>query len=250
MKKQKSRFKLDNKDMRWILFVLIGIIIIISTHWMIADNSKIIDYFSFMSIGVSIILGLVAIWISLSQNYNTTILNSEMQEMLHNIDKTIYGMDSNINALANNTINRSETTEEKEKELKDNDKNENLNTDTNVSENIDKYFRYNGYIFSNIELNTGQLLYEIRENLRLYQIVIKDYSILSSVRVSANSLQYVTGFLIIVSGNANKEKLENACQAGLKIVQAGNYRLSLYFNELEINKSLKKSPNNMFTQGA
>ncbi|SJZ99705.1 hypothetical protein [Selenihalanaerobacter shriftii] len=87
-----------NKDWKWLVGVLISIIILVMAGWL-SNMSNIINYFSFTSNGVSIVLALVAIYISLSQNNTSQILNSKTTDMLAKMYEKIGQVDKKVNKI-------------------------------------------------------------------------------------------------------------------------------------------------------
>ncbi|PGB42843.1 hypothetical protein [Bacillus toyonensis] len=86
------------KDWKWLMGILIGIIILILSLWF-ADYKGIEANFSIMSSAVSIALGLVAIYIALKQDSDSQRLNQQMQDILRTMENKIDKVDQKVNKL-------------------------------------------------------------------------------------------------------------------------------------------------------
>ncbi|MEH7256648.1 hypothetical protein V7123_04250 [Bacillus toyonensis] len=87
-----------DKDWKWLMGILIGIIILILSLWF-ADYKGIEANFSIMSSAVSIALGLVAIYIALKQDSDSQRLNQQMQDILRTMENKIDKVDQKVNKL-------------------------------------------------------------------------------------------------------------------------------------------------------
>ncbi|MCU5582507.1 hypothetical protein OCF65_18905 [Bacillus toyonensis] len=87
-----------DKDWKWLMGILVGIIILILSLWF-ADYKGIEANFSIMSSAVSIALGLVAIYIALKQDSDSQRLNQQMQDILRTMESKIDKVDQKVNKL-------------------------------------------------------------------------------------------------------------------------------------------------------
>lgn len=87
-----------DKDWKWLMGILIGIIILILSLWF-ADNQGIEANFSIMSSAVSIALGLIAIYIALKQDSDSQRLNQQMYLTLKEMENKIDSVDQKVNQL-------------------------------------------------------------------------------------------------------------------------------------------------------
>ncbi|GEM_PF-1951590 len=76
------------RDWKWLVGVLIGIILLILSGWII-KIPDVTTYLSILGTGVSIALAFIAIYISLSQNNNSQILNVNTIDLLARIDEKV-----------------------------------------------------------------------------------------------------------------------------------------------------------------
>ncbi|MED0958232.1 hypothetical protein [Bacillus paramycoides] len=98
-----------DKDWKWLMGILIGIIILILSLWF-ADYKGIEANFSIMSSAVSIALGLVAIYIALKQDSDAQRLNQQMKDTLNIMENKIDKVDQKVNKL--DTLDIEKTVEE------------------------------------------------------------------------------------------------------------------------------------------
>jgi len=73
------------RDWKWLVGVLIGVILLILSGWII-KIPDVTTYLSILGTGVSIALAFIAIYIALSQNNNSQILNVNTLDLLARID--------------------------------------------------------------------------------------------------------------------------------------------------------------------
>lgn len=122
---KKNDFISDDKDVKWITRILIGIIIILTLiiicilSLKLSNDANIINIISIGAGLTSIMLAIVAIGISLKQEYSSTIINFQTKSALDSIDGKINKLDymvSNIDM--NKFINIVNKTNEKLTEFK------------------------------------------------------------------------------------------------------------------------------------
>jgi hypothetical protein len=187
-----------------------------------------------MSIGVSITLGIVAIWISISQNTNSNILNGEMKSTLTSIEKTVVGMDTNIRDIKYESLPASKinTVTDAKADLTNEENNEEPINYSNSHANCRKITRYHGYINTSQSLNTNELLAGIRKvlSVRATPLTIIDFSVFGSVRVQHNSRGYLSNFLILVEGETEEAILKDACLTSLNKMGINDIGLDLMLN--------------------
>jgi hypothetical protein len=87
-----------NKDWKWLVGCLISIIVLTISAWMYKLPDA-MNYFSFMASIVSIILALVAIYIALSQNNNSEILNARTADILARVEEKIMNVNEKVNKI-------------------------------------------------------------------------------------------------------------------------------------------------------
>jgi len=76
------------RDWKWLVGVLIGIILLILSGW-ILKIPDVTTYLSILGTGASIALAFIAIYIALSQNNNSQILNVNTMDLLVRIDEKV-----------------------------------------------------------------------------------------------------------------------------------------------------------------
>jgi len=76
------------RDWKWLVGVLIGIILLILSGW-IMKISEVSTYLSILGTVASIALAFIAIYISLSQNYNSQFLNINTMDLLVRIQEKV-----------------------------------------------------------------------------------------------------------------------------------------------------------------
>lgn len=84
--------KIINRDLLWIIGILVGLLILVISI-RLSDDKDIINIFSLMSSGVSIALALIAIAISIKQDYGSEIINQKTIQMLDTIDGKVNKLD-------------------------------------------------------------------------------------------------------------------------------------------------------------
>ena len=99
-----NKFKITTRDYFWIIVILVSIIITVSGVRLSA-NREIINIFSFMASGISITLAFVAIVMSIKQDLNSNILNSETKAMISDLSEKINKIDFTLSNLDVKTIN-------------------------------------------------------------------------------------------------------------------------------------------------
>lgn len=87
-----------DKDWKWLVGILIGIIIVILSLWF-AKTKGMETNFSIMSSAVSIALGSVAIFIALKQDSDSQRLNQQMQNTLKTMEYKIDNVNQNVKKL-------------------------------------------------------------------------------------------------------------------------------------------------------
>lgn len=78
----------SHRDWAWLLIILIGIIILVSTY-RLADNQDVVNLFSFISSSVSIALAIVAIFLALKQDSDSRYSNDVVKDKLGDILKEL-----------------------------------------------------------------------------------------------------------------------------------------------------------------
>ena len=76
------------RDWKWLVGVLIGIILLILSGWII-KIPDVTTYLSILGTGVSIALAFIAIYIALSQNNNSQILNANTLDLLVRMNEKV-----------------------------------------------------------------------------------------------------------------------------------------------------------------
>jgi hypothetical protein len=89
------KYEWSTRDWKWLVGVLIGIIILILSAWMM-KIPNVTTYLSILGTGAFIALAFIAIYISLSQNNNSQILNVNTMDLLVRIDGKV-GNDKAVN---------------------------------------------------------------------------------------------------------------------------------------------------------
>ncbi|OPA39692.1 hypothetical protein BHL07_14540 [Bacillus cereus] len=87
-----------DKDWKWLVGILIGIIIVILSLWF-AKTQGMETNFAIMSSAVSIALGSVAIFIALKQDSDSQRLNQQMQNTLKTMEYKIDNVNHNVKKL-------------------------------------------------------------------------------------------------------------------------------------------------------
>ncbi|OJE00559.1 hypothetical protein A9485_23650 [Bacillus cereus] len=233
---QKSNW--TDKDWKWLMGILIGIIILILSLWF-ADYKGIEANFSIMSSAVSIALGLVAIYIALKQDSDSQRLNQQMQDTLRTMENKIDQVDQKVNRLDSMDI---------EKTIEDNfipviekltvafnDKNQNISKQDiqqvfedavpYVASNISKQLNGGGYTEKNRELPG---MYVVDSDIRIVNLSESIYELLKNsnewlsiydVRASIQESEKVEFSLATVRRALNKLSVEN--KVNLKMNKEG-----------------------------
>ncbi|MFK4415901.1 hypothetical protein ABH961_004460 [Bacillus sp. RC251] len=233
---QKSNW--TDKDWKWLMSILIGIIILILSLWF-ADYKGIEANFSIMSSAVSIALGLVAIYIALKQDSDSQRLNQQMQDTLRTMENKIDQVDQKVNKLDSMDI---------EKTIEDNfipviekltvafnDKNQNISKQDiqqvfedavpYVASNISKQLNGGGYTEKNRELSG---IYVGGSDIRIVNLSESIYELLKNsnewlsiydVRASIQESEKVEFSLATVRRALNKLSVEK--KVNLKMNKEG-----------------------------
>ncbi|EJS70442.1 hypothetical protein ICW_01911 [Bacillus wiedmannii] len=233
---QKSNW--TDKDWKWLMGILIGIIILILSLWF-ADYKGIEANFSIMSSAVSIALGLVAIYIALKQDSDSQRLNQQMQDTLRTMENKIDQVDQKVNRLDSMDI---------EKTIEDNfipviekltvafnDKNQNISKQDiqqvfedavpYVASNISKQLNGGVYTEKNRELPG---MYVVDSDIRIVNLSESIYELLKNsnewlsiydVRASIQEGEKVEFSLATVRRALNKLSVEN--KVNLKMNKEG-----------------------------
>jgi len=93
----------NNRDWKWLFGVFTGVLLIIITAWL-ANIKEIASYFSFLGAGISIVLALVAIYISLTQNSSAQSINDKTNEMLIRIEERLGNVNEKVDKLDSKEI--------------------------------------------------------------------------------------------------------------------------------------------------
>ncbi|WP_088227775.1 hypothetical protein [Desulfosporosinus sp. FKB] len=86
------------RDWKWLIGILVGIIVLILAGW-IMKIPDVGTYLSILGTGVSIALALIAIYISLSQNNNSEILNVNTTNLLARIDEKVGNVNEKVTSI-------------------------------------------------------------------------------------------------------------------------------------------------------
>ena len=93
-----GKFKWTERDWKWIVVILLGIIITLLTV-KLGNNKELISYFSFGTSITTISLALVTIGITLIQNTSFQELYSKMSKSLAKVDEKIHNVDDKISEI-------------------------------------------------------------------------------------------------------------------------------------------------------
>lgn len=112
-------FKWNERDYKWLIFILILIIGIILT-WRLNDNDSVVNIISMIASGASIALAVIAIMQSIAYNESANSTYNAITEKLINLEHNTDDIKQKIMADVNTVIENSTISEDEKVDLKDN----------------------------------------------------------------------------------------------------------------------------------
>lgn len=206
----------SDKDWKWLVCILIGGIIVILSHWFVGmENDNVLNYISFMATGVSTVLAIVAIGISISQNENSSHLNVRMNSTIERMDEKLNGV--------KDSITNGMTPVRKER----ND--ESITIEKGQSHNIS---RLHGVINTMHEWDGKEFLKYLDRNLKKinnsYNII--DYSIMPLEKSMNIFFKYSTNISLIFDDVLDDRILEGIIENTFDDIGVSNRESHTYFN--------------------
>ncbi|QPQ35913.1 hypothetical protein [Lysinibacillus sp. JNUCC-52] len=102
---EKKKKRMDERDLKWLIGILIGIIILILT-FRLGDNMDVVNLFSFISSAVSIALALVAILIALNQSRDNEELSTHLKTTMAIMNEKLKSVDEKVNKIDPDVLSR------------------------------------------------------------------------------------------------------------------------------------------------
>ncbi len=183
------------RDWIWLVSVLFVLIIVSTSMWLVGlEDINVISYFSFMATGISVVLALLAIGISITQNEGSKSLNSEMHSLMSIMNEKLNGVkDSLININQMKPIN-----------------NESEVNVLNIESSDLSLTRLHGVIGTKSEWDADKFLDVLEDTMNDYNIKnnVVDYSLMP-LRTEIFDYDYITNFYLLVDGEINEKQLRN-----------------------------------------
>nr|WP_154982830.1 hypothetical protein [Paenibacillus xylanexedens] len=211
-KNDKNGIEWTYRDMKWSIVVLVAIIILILSLRISADQ----NVTNILSIGgslVSIILGIVAILISVIQNNSSARLDGHVSTTLALINQKLESIDSQINKMEPYSKETIEVSE--------------------VETQGEKTTRINGIYSTNKEWGGPEFVREIKKELSQineeYQLI--DYSIIPLRIGQDNVFKFSTSISLLFKGHIKENILEQIIQSTLSNMGINSYHSEVYIND-------------------
>lgn len=184
-----------NRDWIWLTGTLGFLMVVTLAHWFMRVNGDILGHITLMSAGVSIVLALVAIGISITQNLQSNTLNGKMMGTIERVDEKLMSIKDNLDVTASQRNRPQDDKDNKGKTMT----------------------RYHGYITTNKPINNDEFINDMDAILKELNPLAKiiQYSIFDSIRISGYRRTYLTNLLLVVEEDMDKRSLEDVTRLAL-----------------------------------
>ncbi|CAJ1315046.1 hypothetical protein [Paenibacillus nuruki] len=211
-KNKNDKIKWTYRDMVWSVIILFFLIILILSLRISTDQ----NVTNILSIGgslISIILGIVAILVSIIQNNSSARLDGHVSTTLALINQRLESIDSQINEMKPYSKEAIETSE------------------TEIQG--EKTTRLNGVYSTSREWSGSKFINEIKKELHKVNPEYKllDYSIIPLKIGQDNVFKFSTSMWLLFKGHIQNKILQQIIECALNNIEIDSYNSEVYIND-------------------